>query len=92
MGCTDYTRTSVGCRGIGVERMPKTIGEKLVGYGIPAASGAVRYGIPLAGLTAAGSALADLTGGLYEAASNTPILPEEENSNTLMIRIVMDEK
>ena len=72
----------------GSERMPQTLVESIGSYGIPAAGGAVRYGIPLAGLTAAGSALADLTGGLYDAASDIPIFPQEEedNSNTLMIR------
>ena len=56
----------------GVERAPQSVSEKLVGYGIPAASGAVRYGLPLAGVTAAGSTLMDIAGGL------SPDEPEDE--------------
>ena len=61
----------------GVERMPQSVSEKLVGYGIPAASGAVRYGIPLAGVTAAGNTLLDIAGGLS---------PEQEEDEYILVR------
>lgn len=59
----------------GVERMPETIQEKLIGYGIPTIGATARYVVPGAGLTAAGMGLAELTGQFYDQASNTPVLP-----------------
>ena len=43
--------------------------------GMQGLSAATRYGIPAAGLTAAGMGLAELTGQFYDQASNTPVLP-----------------
>ncbi len=48
--------------------------DRMAQLAIPAASATVRYGIPAAGLTAAGMQLAQLTGGLYDYASEQPVL------------------
>ena len=62
-------------RGLVSKGIPVGMAENVVGYLPVATSAAVRYGIPAAGLTAAGQALANLTGDLYDTASETPILP-----------------
>jgi hypothetical protein len=48
--------------------------DRAAQLGMPAASATVRYVIPAAGLTAAGMQLAELTGGLYDYASEKPVL------------------
>ena len=48
--------------------------DRMAQLAIPATSATVRYGIPAAGLTAAGMQLAELTGGLYDYASDKPVL------------------
>ena len=57
------------------ENMKGYLAETVGAYAIPATSAAVRYGLPAAGLTAAGMGLAELTGQFYDQASNTPVLP-----------------
>ena len=44
----------------GRERVPHTLQEKLVGYAFPTAAATIRYGIPVAGVTTAGTTLMDL--------------------------------
>ena len=48
--------------------------DKMAQLAIPATSATVRYAIPAAGLTAAGMQLAQLTNGLYDYASEKPVL------------------
>ncbi len=56
-----------------VSQDPRMVNQVLK-YAVPATSATVRYGIPAAGLTAAGMQLAQLTGGLYDYASEQPLL------------------
>ena len=57
------------------EHVANNLTEKVVRAGMPATSALVRYGLPTAGLTAAGMGVAELTGQFYDQASNTPVLP-----------------
>ena len=52
----------------------KFLGDHAAALGIQGASAGVRYGLPAAGLTAAGAGLVDLTANFYESMSNTPVL------------------
>ena len=56
-----------------VSQDPRIVNQVLK-YAVPATSATVRYGIPAAGLTAAGMQLAELTNGMYEYASDKPVL------------------
>ena len=51
-----------------------TLIDRAAQLAIPASSATVRYVIPAAGLTAAGMQLAQLTNGMYDYASEQPLL------------------
>ena len=59
----------------GTERMPQGVLENVVSYGIPATGAAVRYALPVAGVSLAGRGLMDLVGGT------------EDDGDTLMITL-----
>ena len=46
--------------GNGRERMPQGFVENVYGYSFPASAAAIRYGVPVAGVTAAGVGIMDI--------------------------------
>jgi len=62
--------------GMGGMRQASTFPEQAVAYGMPIASMTARYALPAAGAVA----LAQATGSLFNMASGTPVLPQDQSN------------
>jgi len=62
--------------GTGVMRPASTFSQRAVAYGMPVASMTARYALPAAGAVA----LAKATGGLFDLASNTQVIPQDQTN------------